>query len=217
MYQYSLAWYVDLFENSIGQSQKSTILSKRLKNLDTHFTFSLYSNICRSLFEKDKLLFSFSLCITILRNNKEIRDDEFGFFLTGSLNLSQNEIQNPDKDLISDKVWNELCSLAKLENFAGLLDNFNATEWAEYIEHCYEPQVVPPEPWNKVTDFQKLLLVKCVRPEKVVASIKEFVQVKMGAKYVEPPNFDLHSSYADSNNKTPLIFLLSPGVDAMTQ
>jgi hypothetical protein len=44
------------------------MLSERLENLNNHFTDSIYRNVCRSLFEKDKLVFSFVLCIGILRS-----------------------------------------------------------------------------------------------------------------------------------------------------
>ena len=47
-------------------------LEKRIDNINDYFTFSLYSNVCRSLFEKDKLLFSFLVCVRILMNENKI-------------------------------------------------------------------------------------------------------------------------------------------------
>ena len=47
-------------------------LAERIVNINNYFTFSLYSNVCRSLFEKHKLLFSFLVCVRILMNENKI-------------------------------------------------------------------------------------------------------------------------------------------------
>ncbi|KAJ3276290.1 Dynein heavy chain 3, axonemal [Terramyces sp. JEL0728] len=218
MYQYSLSWYMNLFLQSIADSEKSDVLSKRLDNLKSHFTYSLYCNICRSLFKKDKLLFSFILCVGILRGAGEIDGDEWMFLLTGGLMLDQNMPPNPAPDWLRERAWSEACRISNYPAFTGFSTTMiqDMERWKQ-IYNSNEPYAEAlPGIWDtKLNAFQKLLTTRIIRPDKLVPAVMEFVKEKMGQKFVEPPPFDLVASYADSNNCAPLIFILSPGTDPM--
>lgn len=85
MYQYSLQWFTNLFVMGVENAPTSNDLDERLLNLNTYFTYSLYENVCRSLFEKHKLLFSLMLTAKILFGDKKIDENEWRYFLAGPL------------------------------------------------------------------------------------------------------------------------------------
>ncbi|XP_006892348.1 PREDICTED: dynein heavy chain 12, axonemal [Elephantulus edwardii] len=217
MYQYSLSWFVNLYINSIHDSNKSKILEKRLRYLNDHFTYNLYCNICRSLFEKDKLLFSFLLCANLLLAKKEIEYQELMFLLTGGVSLKSAE-KNPDPSWLQDKSWEEICRASEYPAFKGLRDHFseNINGWRE-IYDSKEPHNAkfPPPLDTTLNELQKIIILRCLRPDKITPAITNYVTDKLGKKFVEPPPFDLAKTYLDSNCTIPLIFVLSPGADPM--
>jgi dynein heavy chain len=52
-----------------------------------------------------------------------------------------------------------------------------------------------------------------------VAAIQQLIkkEPELGKAYITPPPFNLGKSYSDSTNKTPVIFVLSPGADPMSE
>ncbi|KAI9347975.1 dynein heavy chain and region D6 of dynein motor-domain-containing protein [Zopfochytrium polystomum] len=219
MYQYSLTWFINLFINSIESSEKSTELDTRLGHLRNHFTESLYCNVCRSLFEKDKLVFSFLLCVAILRGRNEIDPDEWRFLLTGGIGIGDGFSPNPDPSWLTEKAWADVCMLSSLTAFPNFANTFreDIEEWQSIFENQEPHKVELPSRWrNTLNSFQRLLVIRCIRPDKLTAAVQIYIVEKLGKRYVEPPPFNLASSYADSNQCAPLIFILSPGADPMT-
>ena len=219
MYQYSLQWFINLYLNSIQDALKSKVIQRRLKNLQEHFTYNLYSNVCRSLFEKDKLLFSFVLCSSLLLSRGELDQAEYMFFLTGGIGL-ENKLKNPAAHWLVDRSWDEICRLSDLPNFKGFRENFTKSidNWKEFYDNKEPHLATFPDPYNeKLNQFQKMIVIRCISPDKITLAVTEFVKRNLGQKFIEPPPFDLAKSYNDSNACIPLVFILSPGADPMAQ
>jgi len=120
-----------------------------MANLDAHFTLSLYRNICRSLLEKDKLVFSFLLAIKIMGGKWQVDAAEWLFLLTGGVALD-NPDANPAPEWLADKQWGEVCRLGDLPNMQGFRADFaqNARRW-RVIYDAVEPHEAPlPGLWE---------------------------------------------------------------------
>lgn len=107
MYQYSLSWFIALYLQSISRSAPSEDLRTRIRNILEDFTMNIYNNVCRSLFEKDKLLFSLLLTVGIMQGKGQIDDLVWRFLLTGGVALD-NPHANPAPEWLTDKAWSEV-------------------------------------------------------------------------------------------------------------
>ncbi|VDM15555.1 unnamed protein product [Hydatigera taeniaeformis] len=217
MYQYSLSWFINLFNLAIENSDKSDDLQQRLEILKDYITYSLYCNVCRSLFEKDKLLFSFLLVINLGKHRNEINEAEWRFLLTGGVGLD-NPHSNPSSWLPA-KQWDALCRMSALPRFTKLRENFTSrlSQYQAIYDHP-NPHTIPlPKPYDEeITDYLgKMLFVRILRPDRMTSIVQDYVADYLGKKFIEPPPFDLPGSFADSNSTTPLLFVLSPGSDPM--
>lgn len=66
--------------------------------------------------------------------------------------------------------------------------------------------------------LHKTIIMSVLRPDKVVQMIQKIVtkEKEMGKEFITPPANDMEEIYADSCNKQPIIIVLSPGADPMT-
>jgi dynein heavy chain len=218
MYQYSLAWYILLFKKGIASSEFSPVLATRIHNLNDTFTYMLYANICRSLFEKDKLLFAFLMNCRLFQSSGRVSPAHWRFLITGGLDIEKALPANPCKWL-DKKSWAELNRLTEQgEEFKPIVADFgkHANEWLAYYESAEPHLAALPGALDESLDrFKKMMILRCLRSDKLIPAFREYVKNMLGAQYIEAPPFDLAGAYKDSNNVSPIIFILSPGADPM--
>jgi len=90
-------------------------------------------------------------------------------------------------------------------------------DWKNYYDLTDHENSKFPNPWyDKLSDFQRIVIVRTIRPDKVIPAITKLIKVELGEKFTYPPPFDINKSYSDSGCLSPLIFILSPGIDPMS-
>jgi len=219
MYQYSLPWFVSLYMRAIDDSEPADVMGARIKSLNDFFTYSLYENVCRSLLEVHKLLFSFSVCVQVLMGEHLIDLEEWRFLLSVSApSGQQTATPNPDPAWVTAQIWTSVLALSLLPALKGFDVSFAAQvgEWQRYFDDNNAHHAKLPSPWDeRLSSFQKLLILRCVRGDKVVPGFQDFVADQIGQRFIEPPPFNLAASFKEATHLVPLVFVLSSGADPM--
>ena len=97
MYQTSLKQFLVVFEESITKSKPDKKIEKRINNILDYLTKSIWSYTIRSLYEKDKFVFTLLMTLKIDLNAGNISYQEFSVLLKGgaSLNLKSVKVKIP--------------------------------------------------------------------------------------------------------------------------
>uniref|UniRef100_G3T3T9 Dynein axonemal heavy chain 6 n=1 Tax=Loxodonta africana TaxID=9785 RepID=G3T3T9_LOXAF len=177
--------FTQLFNTTIETSEKSSNLEKRLEILLEQTLLTAYVNVSRGLFEQHKLIYSFMLCVEIMRQQGSLTDAEWNFFLRGSAGLEKERPPKPEAPWLLTVTWFTCCDLEEsFPVFKGItqylllhpisirIGSFetyiNPPDWEGYGKTKSEEQAMRQDIWNpELSSFHKLILVKCCKEEKV--------------------------------------------------
>ncbi|XP_011542373.1 dynein axonemal heavy chain 14 isoform X17 [Homo sapiens] len=112
----------------------------------------------------------------------------------------------------SKAVYSLISTPFSSEN-ASLEENTKPPEETELLNENKETCNPINFPWEKLTSFQRLILVKVLRPESLNNSVRKFITEKMGNKYLQRTGVNLKDAYKGSNARTPLILIQTHGID----
>ena len=218
MYQFALDAYINLFNVSITKSSKSGSLEGRIENINDYHTYAVYRYTCRGLFEQHKLLFSFHINAKIMEAAQKLNMAEYNYFLRGGQVLDRSlQMPNPAPSWLNATAWDNITEMDRcLPKFQGLSNSFEQStrDWNLWFTHPKPEHAPLPGEWNNAcNELQRMLVVRSLRPDRVNLVATNFIVDHLSSRFVEPPALDMNAVLADSNAFTPLIFVLSTGVD----
>ncbi|XP_049715502.1 dynein axonemal heavy chain 9 isoform X3 [Elephas maximus indicus] len=213
MYQFSLKAFSIVFQKAVERAAPSENLKERVTNLIDSITFSVCQYTTRGLFECDKLTYLAQLTFQILLANQEISAAELDFLLRFP---AQTGVTSP-VEFLSDQAWGGIKALSSMEEFYNLDRDIegSAKSWKKFVDsECPEKEKFPQE-WKNRTALQRLCMMRAMRPDRMTYAIRDFVEEKLGSKYVVGRALDFATSFEESGPATPMFFILSPGVDPL--
>uniref|UniRef100_A0A182IVR3 Dynein beta chain, ciliary n=4 Tax=Anopheles atroparvus TaxID=41427 RepID=A0A182IVR3_ANOAO len=213
IYQFSLKAFSVVFQKAISKADAADAVPLRVRNLIDCISFSVFQYTTRGLFECDKLIFMSQMTFQILLINEEITPAELDFLLRFPI---KPHVTSP-VDFLTNAAWGGICSLASKDEFRNLDRDIETSSkrWKKLIEsECPEKEKFPQE-WKNKTALQRLCMMRALRPDRMTYAMTDFIEEKLGARYVENRTMEFAKSFEETSPSTPIFFILSPGVNPL--
>ncbi|KAI8902513.1 dynein heavy chain and region D6 of dynein motor-domain-containing protein [Globomyces pollinis-pini] len=216
MYQTSLKQFLQLFDESMELGAPSPIPSKRIQNIIEYCTFRAFSYIARGLYEIHKTLYVLLMAVKIDISMGKVTHEEFRCLIKGGAALDINNVVKKPFNWIPDTTWLNLVALSKMPGFNDLLNQVGKNEkaWRSWYEKdAPENEVLPSGYQNSLDAFRRMLLIRSWCLDRTIMMARQYIASSMTTKFAESQILDLDSLLQESDNRTPMICLLSQGSD----
>lgn len=213
MYQFSMAMFVDILNKGIDATPAAEDPAGRVTALIECTSFTIFKFVAAGLFEKHKLIFATQYALSLARQAGTLDTACAEYLLAGP---RVPGVSSPLPEWMPDATWGAVLALRDLEDFGALPDDVigSAKRWRDWAE-LERPEAEPlPGDWKKLPDFQRLQVIRAIRPDRMTAAVRAYVSDAIGPQYVQSYPFNLEASFADARPGTPIFIFLSPGVDA---
>ncbi|CAM0135389.1 unnamed protein product [Umbelopsis sp. WA50703] len=223
-YQFSLDFFYDIFQyvlhenpNLAGKSDPA----ERLQILSRDLYSVSYKRASRSLLHEDHITYAMLMCQIALRADEvsPIDQNEYKFLLQGAAELTKaSSLDLPQ--WLTDEQKCRIEDLAELPSFKTLPETINEheDEWKQFTENSL-PESNVPYCWEKsnahADALRELMLVKCIRPERLLPAATIFASKVFGPEFVNNEELNLSNLVTkETSSSTPIALCSIPGYDA---
>ncbi|TYZ65632.1 hypothetical protein PybrP1_006817 [[Pythium] brassicae (nom. inval.)] len=235
MYRYSLDSFVTFFYNAIDRAPAAEKQGERVLNLRESLRITVFTWVSRGLFEAHKLIFLSQLTFNLMKrgilgDDARVQENYMQFLLRGPKKVAagggDSDAEPNPIDWLPNAQWGAVNALAALDEFQKMPQDLKeaSSRFREWYNHVTPESEKLPLDWSGLdrTPFLKLLVVRCLRPDRMTVAVNEFVRhvLPNGSNYCDCDSAlnsiqVMDNSYLDSTPTTPLYFILSPGADVV--
>ncbi|KAF8561859.1 hypothetical protein P879_08626, partial [Paragonimus westermani] len=216
MYQYGLPQFIKLFDDSLIHSEPASSIQRRIARILTYMTVSVWQFATRSLFKRDRLIFTLMLAIRLHQKSGTIRHEELDVLIKAGSSYTLNDCPPKPGRWIPDAVWMNLKALSKLPVFSDIMQHIAVHErlWRNWYEKDSPEESPTPSPYGSdLTPFTRLLLIRCLCLDRFPAQARRFISDALGETFAEDVLLQPEKLLQHATSWTPILNLLSTGAD----
>jgi len=234
LYQFSIHAFLEIIHFILeegGKKQSITDAGERLRLLRGLLFSEVARRTGRGLLNEDKLMFACLLAQIYLtgEGDKEPDATEFAFLTKGGASFSAGGLTDAEQKMakvipgkqLTDRQAKDMLALSTVPKCETIVDDLaaNGHVWAAWLD-AQEPELSVPSKWipdelpTERKSFLSLLVVRALRPERVMAALEVYVGVVLGEAFPWRAPFDLTTIQSESKASSPVLLCSEPGYDA---
>ena len=231
MYRYSLSEFTGYFFKAMetaSQPDDPSELEQRVDLLSNQIRKVIILWVSRGLKEDHKMVFIGQIGLQLLSRqqlSQEFTPAHLAFLLKPTFSITDEE--NPLESWLSPIAWASVSALSEMEAFSNFPSDLEEAEsrFKEWYNHVSPETEKLPLDWSQLEKrpFEKLLVVRALRPDRLIPAFVNWINISLPAcrTFIEDDatlssTAILELSMLDSSPSVPVLFILSPGSDVVS-
>ena len=178
----------------------------------------VYDLCCVSLHERHRLVFSSMLMFRILYSEQRITSIELGKLVSEQC-LNASSIPHVLLPFISETAWASILNLQGIPTLSTLAAEIesNADRWNIWYNSMFSESLDMPGRFKTLSRCQKLLVLRALRPDRVIPFIKDWISEELGPWFLGNRPYRTSALLQKCGPSKPAIFITSSGTDISLQ
>ncbi|KAH3759574.1 cytoplasmic dynein 2 heavy chain 1 [Pelomyxa schiedti] len=213
MYRFSLGCFLPLFRRALASASGNP--SDTRNHIDlvvSSLEKIVFEYVCRSLFKADRLVFAMHLVHAT--KSHFFQPKEWEYFI-GQISETSSRSDSFPSWAPKDRrnAFTELEAL--FPRVTQSLQLSQTEVWASWAVSSTCEVDWPPRIKSKSTAFQRLLLIKALRPDRLESAMSSFCSEALGLSTLQPSALNLQRVFRDGETEatTPILLITTPGAD----